>query len=275
MTRQKRKQEGRIRRFLAMLLACTMIFQQSYAVFATEGETDPAVLSVQAEADAAAEEAARQQAEAEAAIAAEQEAARQAQEAEAARIAAEEEAARIAAEEEAARKAAEEAAKNAGETTNTPAPDSGAQTVNPEQKESAKEEKSTGKDQGSAPATKETEKKTEKTPGETKPAKIEDVNNSNGLISDGDAHSADNGNPQDAIPEEKTETGTEGEDAITTDDVVETNTTETPAEVSTEVMESETEESESESETEEIRSVFLFYNANLPCNQEDVIQPVV
>ncbi len=256
MTRQKRKQEGRIRRFLAMLLACTMIFQQSYAVFATEGETDPAVLSVQAEADAAAqaaaEEAARQQAEeAEAArIAAEQEAARQAQEAEAARIAAEQEAARIAAEEEAARKAAEEAAKNAGETTNTPAPDAGAQTVNPEQKESAKEEKSTGKDQGSAPAAKETEKKTEKTPGETKPAKTEDVNNSNGLISDGDAHSADGENPQDAIPEEKTETGTEGEDAITTDEVVETNTTETPAEVSTEVMESETEESESESESE-------------------------
>jgi hypothetical protein len=31
----------------------------------------------------------------------------------------------------------------------------------------------------------------------------------------------------------------------------------------------------SESETEGIRSVFLFYNANLPCNQEDVIQPVV
>ena len=68
MTRQKRKQEGRIRRFLAMLLACTMIFQQSYAVFATEGETDPAVIAAQAEADAAAQaaadEAARQAEEA-------------------------------------------------------------------------------------------------------------------------------------------------------------------------------------------------------------------
>ena len=81
MTGMKNNTQKHIRRFLALLLACTMIFQQCYMVFASESDVDPQVISAQAEADtavqAAAEAEAARQAEAQAA----DEAVRQAEEA--------------------------------------------------------------------------------------------------------------------------------------------------------------------------------------------------
>ena len=126
MTKKIRK------RFMAMLLACSMVMGSCQtSVYA--GETELAAASEEAvvaeeEMKAAEEEAARIAAEEEAAAqkAAEEEAARiAAEEAAAAQKAAEEEAARLAAEEEAARKAAEDSAVS-GEDTAQNAQDSSA-----------------------------------------------------------------------------------------------------------------------------------------------------
>ena len=62
MTGQKSRHDGFTRRFLALMLALTMIFQQSYVVFASEGDASEPTVSAQADDAAAAEQAAAEQA---------------------------------------------------------------------------------------------------------------------------------------------------------------------------------------------------------------------